>query len=468
MRPLRASTGVFPARYAIALVLFSVAYIAFALARGEAQGPNGKTTELYALSARGLLSGHTHLALEPDPAFLALPNPYDPAANGPYRLHDAAYYHGHYYLYHGVVPVIGLFLPYRLLTGRDLTNRIAVPVLCILGLLFSCMAFRAVCRNQEWVCPAWLEWLVLLSLGGTTLVCFLLRRPSFYEVAIAGGYCCVMAGFAFLCSAFAGPVLRPVWLMLAGLSFGLAAGCRPTLAFIAVLMIGIVAVRMRRDLRAIAFFSIPIFICGLLLAIYNFLRFHNPLEFGMSYQVTNYASSWSRIELPHMWQAMVHFLFLPPAVDSEFPFLHPAMVNLWLSHPAADQWSYEPIVGVFWGVPLTLLAIMGPWILIKTRVREHVKAGTGWIIHSAIWAAVLILLALFSMPWASGRYMVDFTPLLVLSGCLVLVGLWQQYQTQPRSARRFRWLATVAVLYGLVANLAFVTPRLGTILHRIH
>lgn len=78
-------------RRLIIILLFSVLYLGIALPRPIGPTPNGKTTELYALSARGLLSGHARLAVEPEPEILGLSNPYDPAANGHYRVHDAAF-----------------------------------------------------------------------------------------------------------------------------------------------------------------------------------------------------------------------------------------------------------------------------------------------------------------------------------------------------------------------------------------
>jgi hypothetical protein len=59
--------------------------------------------------------------------------------------------------------------------------------------------------------------------------------------------------------------------------------------------------------------------------------------------------------------------------------------------------------------------------------------------------------------------MVDFTPLFVLAACLILVALWQEYQTQPSRARWFKWLTGAAVFYSLTLNLAFVTPRLSIV-----
>src|SRR5688572_9015456 len=48
-----------------------------------------------------LLRGQLHLIEAPDPRLLALPDPYDPVANKPFRYHDAALYDGKYYLYWG-------------------------------------------------------------------------------------------------------------------------------------------------------------------------------------------------------------------------------------------------------------------------------------------------------------------------------------------------------------------------------
>src|SRR5207248_6297600 len=57
-------------------------------------------------------------------ALLALADPYDPAQNAPYRLHDASLYHGRYYLYFGPTPVALLYLPLRAV-GVAVTDAVA-------------------------------------------------------------------------------------------------------------------------------------------------------------------------------------------------------------------------------------------------------------------------------------------------------------------------------------------------------
>src|SRR5262249_24890305 len=83
----------------------------------------------YDYLGRAFAHGTLALPIQPRPELLALSNPYDPAANEPYRMHDMAFYHGRYYLYHGAGPAVFLFAPWRLLTGHDLPENFALFLL---------------------------------------------------------------------------------------------------------------------------------------------------------------------------------------------------------------------------------------------------------------------------------------------------------------------------------------------------
>src|SRR5262245_19110728 len=77
--------------------------------------------EYYTLLGQGFARGHTYLPVDPSPALLALPDPYDPKANESVRNQDMVLYHGRYYLYFGAAPALLLFAPWRLLTGHDMS-----------------------------------------------------------------------------------------------------------------------------------------------------------------------------------------------------------------------------------------------------------------------------------------------------------------------------------------------------------
>src|SRR5438552_18956852 len=87
----------------------------------------------YNLLVQGFRAGQLSLKKEVPPGFANLANPFDPAANlpyrgQPYRLNDLSYYKGRLYLYFGVTPALILFWPYLVVTGHYLFHRQAVLI----------------------------------------------------------------------------------------------------------------------------------------------------------------------------------------------------------------------------------------------------------------------------------------------------------------------------------------------------
>jgi hypothetical protein len=95
-----------------------------------AHGQNG----YYNYLGRAFAHGRLELPIKPSPQLLALPNPWDPAADDTYKMHDMALFNGRYYLYHGPGPAVLLFTPWLLITGHDLpeTKTVCNAVLAIL------------------------------------------------------------------------------------------------------------------------------------------------------------------------------------------------------------------------------------------------------------------------------------------------------------------------------------------------
>src|SRR5258708_8377921 len=81
----------------------------------------------------GFLSGHLSMAVSPAPELLKLADPYDPEANQPFRLNDASYYQGKYYLYFGLTPAVVLLLPWKLITAHHLAQYWASAFFCSLA-----------------------------------------------------------------------------------------------------------------------------------------------------------------------------------------------------------------------------------------------------------------------------------------------------------------------------------------------
>ena len=79
------------------------------------------------------MQGHVYLPTKPSPQLLALPGPLQYRGQRNLRLHDASLYQGRYYMYFGVAPALTLYLPWRVLTGKRLSDDMAVTLFSMGG-----------------------------------------------------------------------------------------------------------------------------------------------------------------------------------------------------------------------------------------------------------------------------------------------------------------------------------------------
>jgi len=411
----------------------------------------------YDLLGRGFLSGHLYLPVEPAPELLRLADPWNPDQNKPYRLHDAILYNRHYYLYHGAAPALLLFAPWRLVTGRDLPEPVAAFLFCSGGFLFSCLLFIDLLEHSRCRLPITLFAAMLVALGVTQSVPFLLQRVLMYEVAIASGYFFLMAGFCFFFRILTVEQGRALYAALSGVCFGLAVGCRPQMflaAFFALLWLMYRKLH-REGLKGLVApeaisFVIPLALIGTVIASYNYARFGSPLEFGLRYQV---GALWHPTGLPHVEAFLPGLYYLtvcPPYFERIFPFFRLAARSPFgvAGYKLPPGYLLEPVAGFIALCPLTLIAIASPFLLCRPGL-----AGT---VRTMVWLLVLTaascMLFIAGTGWASQRWDVDFLPVLVLIGCYVAGAVYIRLIGWKRKAGAAA--IALAVAYSAAANIA--------------
>ncbi len=394
----------------------------------------------YNYLARGLVSGHSYLPIEPAPQILAAANPWDPAISGEYKMHDMAFYKGRYYLYHGVGPAVLLFAPWRLVTGHDMPERFAAFLLCSGGLLVSCLTLLRIFELEGMrPGPAGMA-AIPLALGLCQSVPFLLNRAMVYETAIAGGYFCVSAAYYF--SARGLRAGRPTaWLACAGLMFGWAVACRPHLGLAgAAAILGLIAYRRRIFCQDVLAIALPFAAAGLAVALYNYSRFDDPFEFGIKYLFSGLNQNRIRLSVTNLIPGAYFFLACAPDFSAVFPWVH--MV---LRHPPdgfPPGYVIEPATGALYLAPFI------PGALWLGR-----RCGTARLLVAVVTAGALGVLAFhLATGWTTQRYEVDFLPALVLSA-VANIGIRIGQQRGPRKAAMIA-CASILVVFGIVVNLA--------------
>jgi len=203
------------------------------------QLPSARAADAYYnLLVDGFRAGHLSLATSPRPELTRLRDPYDPAQNGPYRLHDASYFRGRYYLYFGVTPALLLFWPYVALTGHYLWHKQAVMIFCAGGFLTSVGIFLALRRRYFGEVGAGLLAAGTLAVGFASIAPVMMRRPDVWEVPISCAYFLLMVMLSAIWGALHAERRPSAWLAGASLAFGLAVGARPSVLFCGAALLG--------------------------------------------------------------------------------------------------------------------------------------------------------------------------------------------------------------------------------------
>ena len=410
----------------------------------------------YNLLIRGFRAGQLSLQKEVPPGLAQLPDPYDSVANVryrlmPYRLHDLSYYKGRLYLYFGVTPALILFWPFAALTGHYLFHRQAVAIFCAIGFLASVGLLHALWRRYFAEVSVGVVVACALALGLTTGTPNLLSWSDVYEVPISCGYMLTMLALAAIWCALHEPERRCRWLAAASIAYGLAVGARPTLLFGAVILLVPVvqAWRERRQIWALLVAAMgPILVIGLGLMLYNTLRFDNPFEFGLRYQLAGQSQVVQQnFSLRYLWFNFRVYFLEPVRWSRHFPFVQ-KMVALPLP---PGYGNVEGPFGILTSIPLVWLALAVP---LGWRNRSGQAASTlRWFVTAVAILFGMCALTLGLFRGACFRYELDILPALLLLAAVGILGLERALADQPSRRNAARWVWGMLLGFSVVFNL---------------
>jgi hypothetical protein len=439
------------------LALVAVFYLWTATSSANPIRFGGGKTDYYNLQTDAFLEGRASLLVEPANELLALPDPYDPAANAPYRLHDLSLYHDRYYLPWGPTPALTLFMPFRALGLGDMPENLAVVLFSLGGLVFSVLLLRLLLRRFLPGTPAWLEVVAVVALALSNVAPFVLRRPAVYEVAISAGYCFVFAGLYLLARGTLAERPSLPRLGLGSLCLGLAGGCRPHLLLVG----GAVALcwwwlAWRKDratrLRLAAVLGGPLLVCVAALLVYNAARFHSPTEFGQTYQLAGVeVRKKQTFELGYIVPGLYYYLLAPARPKLDFPYFQLPPPPAYPGHVPAGYDGVEVTGGLLTNVPILIFLVGAVPFVLARRLR--LPTGLGGIAGAfALLGGALVLVLSFAFWGTTMRYEMDFSTLFLIAALLV----WLAAVAATRQPLR-RVLAvggTALIAYGALVGVA--------------
>jgi len=403
------------------------------------------TTTYYDQLAASFSHGNLALETKPDPALLALPDPYDPAARASLQVPtDVSLYNGKYYLYFGPIPAL-LLMVARLFSPGVIGDQYLVFV--FVSGIFVLQSLLLV-KIRERFFPELSPWLLSAGVLAAGLICpfgWVLSLPTVYNAAITGGELFFLAGFYSAFKALDRDSISNWGLAAAGIFWIAALGSRITqilsIGFMTLMVMIFIVSRYRRkdqfsrSIPMLMALGLPLGIGLAVLGWYDWARFGSVFETGITYQLAGpfLQKYHNDIFSPvYIVQNLYNYLLIPPRLKSAFPFLIPVYGNLkpilsFLSLPTI-YYSQE-ITGYLFNAPFILLAI-APAVSLLSNLRRQPKSSMNegdrslfnWLLTGLLGSFLIGFAFFLVFFWVATRYFTDFIPTLVL---LSVIGFWQ-------------------------------------------
>ncbi|MBE6748692.1 MAG: hypothetical protein E7557_05615 [Ruminococcaceae bacterium] len=298
---------------------------------------------MYDELACAILDGKAYIDSDDVPDSLKeLSNPYDTAlrqikadqTGDKYRW-DVAYFNGHYYVYFGIVPLLLMYLPFRLITASPFPTVLGIIIFAI---LFMVGAYKLITLLAEKKFKNLTVGNVLLIFVTTVISCgllFLVKRPDFYSIPIITGMTFSVFGIYNWVYGLYNENKRNLRFLIGSVCMALVAGCRPQMLLLTFLAIPLFfrkyiinkEIKTKKGILELVLLLAPYVIVATGLMYYNFIRFGSPFDFGSDYQLTTNDVTNRGMNMGRVGLGFFTYLFQPPVFTAKFPFLEKAVIN---------------------------------------------------------------------------------------------------------------------------------------------
>lgn len=421
-----------------------------------------------------------NLLEEPSEDLLKLDNPYeyvkrDAEVGSGNFLWDHCFYNGKYYSYYGIGPVLALFLPYHLITGYYFPSGWATLMFSLIGILFLTKIYLAVIEKKFRDLPTNTVTAGLITLQLSSGIMFSAARPLFYELAIASGFMCVAIGAYLLMTSnilWDGKISY-VRLGFASFFLGYAVLCRPTLAVYCIAALFFFAGGLKKALDGLekrqktrTFFKyaavalVPLGIIALGQMTYNYLRFDNPLDFGIQYSLTINDFTRAEFHWKYVLINMYAYLFnMPHFTPRKFTYLASSAERFGINGYTFFDDAGKNLVSV--GIIYRALPMFAYLFSGKALQRVEKKKRVLPILLIGV-TCILMPLAIIFSSWESGyavRYNADFSWQMVIGALVVAFTLYKSIKSEStkKLVNLIFTFSTVVCVYVNIAQLIAFT-----------
>lgn len=412
----------------------------------------------YAELAHSFQKGKTYLDIPISEKLLSLKNPYDNSErtkegliiNEDYEW-DTAYYNGKYYVYFGVLPVITAYLPYNIITNKDLQNHNLCYIVGILTIISSIYLIYQITKR----------WFKTTSIGMFLLTCNLFLNASglllifkchdLYSVPILYGLLLSTSGLGLWISSYniKNHKHNLLKLTFGSLLLALTSTCRPQFLITTFLIFPLFFSYFfkegkwdKRKITELICLLLPYIIVAIPLMFYNYVRFSSPFDFGANYNLTTNDMRQRGFKIDRIPTGIFYYLFSIPIVSPIFPFLEIQSVRTTYLGATISEGM---IGGFLTGNIITYLC----FISYKIKNQFPDKKVYYLSVLTILFAFLLVILDT-EMSGILPRYYTDFSWLFLISTILVIFTLNKKYSKSNTYTSIILLLITLSCVYNIL------------------
>lgn len=287
------------------------------------------------------------------------------------NLFDSSYYKGKIYIYFGITPVLLFYLPFNIITSLYLTDKMVVLFLACLSFILSLLLLKKITTSLNFNIQKPILILSIFIVGLCNYVPFLVVRSCIFEVAILTANTLLLFSLLFLYFYLQTKETkkRYIFLLLMSLCLALAVGARPFYVLHIPLFYCLILFfeyNQNKDIRKILKVSLaflaPCIFYGIILALYNYLRFDSIFEFGFKYTLNSENHYGQTPSINDALLSIKYNLFQIPDIVEDTIFS--------LAQTEGHLFANEVVIGVFWAFPLILSFIFLPKFLLNVVKRN--------------------------------------------------------------------------------------------------
>lgn len=415
-------------------------------------------------------NGQVHLTDPVPEGLLNLENPYDLSERSNAGLSykwDHLLFEGKYYSYYGIAPVLTLFLPYHMITGHYFASSLACLLYTLIAAIFLGLCFISIVRNWFYHTPFRLVIMGLMITLFSSCVMINVMSPQFYEIAQSSALCFLVLGFYFMLNSgiFTKENIKLRYLCLSSLFTSLSVLSRATCALYAMVLV-IWAVygylRYRKEhqgnkaalIKYILAAAAPYIIFAIIQMTYNYLRFGNPLDFGIQYTLTIYDYENIDLHFSMIMISIVNFFFAVPIINTQFPFIHGNFDSLKVN--GYYFVATNPTLGIIPITPTVLSLLYTPKVAKFFPKKDKIKYFLIWFLPGLI---IPVILA--AMTWEYGysmRYNADFGWQISIASFVLIYFVYHQIN----NATIKKWLMRILLIATVWSVLCYLTTVFST------